>query len=78
MLPKVRLHHSPSQCSLSGGLCCKTLVETCALLLAHKSAFDRSGSDLIVGYVFAIRSERRLCSEVQVNQAYRWFSKLGS
>jgi hypothetical protein len=28
---------------------------------------------LIVGYVFAIRSERRLCAEVQVNLAYRWF-----
>jgi len=32
---------------------------------------------LIVGYVFAIRSERRLCDEVQVNLAYRWFCKLG-
>jgi transposase len=32
---------------------------------------------LIVGYVFALRSERRLCSEVQVNLAYRWFCKLG-
>jgi len=32
---------------------------------------------LLVGYVFAIRSERRLCSEVQVNLAYRWFCKLG-
>src|SRR5271170_7737268 len=32
---------------------------------------------LIVGYLFAIRSERRLCSEVQVNLAYRWFCKLG-
>lgn len=32
---------------------------------------------LIVGYVFAIRSERRLCSEVQVNLAYRWFCRLG-
>ena len=32
---------------------------------------------LIVGYMFAIRSERRLCSEVQVNLAYRWFCKLG-
>src|ERR1700754_4325819 len=31
---------------------------------------------LIVGYVFALRSERRLCSEVQVNLAYRWFCKL--
>src|SRR3984885_13328264 len=28
---------------------------------------------LIVGYVFALRSERRLCAEVQVNLAYRWF-----
>jgi len=32
---------------------------------------------LIEGYVFAIRSERRLCAEVQVNLAYRWFCKLG-
>jgi transposase len=32
---------------------------------------------LIVGYVFAIRSERRLCAEVQVNLAYRWFCGLG-
>jgi transposase len=31
---------------------------------------------LILGYVFAIRSERWLCSEVQVNLAYRWFCKL--
>lgn len=32
---------------------------------------------LIVGYVFAIRSERGLCAEVQVNLAYRWFCQLG-
>src|ERR1700719_539044 len=32
---------------------------------------------LIVGYVFAIRSERALCREVQVNFAYRWFCGLG-
>jgi len=31
---------------------------------------------LIVGYVFAIRSERGLCEEVQVNLAYRWFCRL--
>jgi len=31
---------------------------------------------LIVGYVFALRSERRLCAEVQVNLAYRWFCRL--
>ena len=32
---------------------------------------------LIVGYVFAIRSERALRREVQVNLAYRWFCGLG-
>jgi transposase len=31
---------------------------------------------LVVGYVFAIRSERLLCREVQVNLAYRWFCGL--
>jgi len=31
---------------------------------------------LIVGYVFAIRSERALCREVQMNLAYRWFCGL--
>jgi transposase len=31
---------------------------------------------LIVGYVFAIRSERALCREVKVNLACRWFCKL--
>ena len=28
---------------------------------------------LLVGYAFAIRSERMLCREVKVNLAYRWF-----
>ena len=32
---------------------------------------------LLVGYVFAIRSERRICAEIQLNLAYRWFCKLG-
>ena len=32
---------------------------------------------LIVGYVFAIRSERALCREVRLNLAYRWFCDLG-
>src|SRR5258708_36902838 len=32
---------------------------------------------LIVGYCFGIRSERRLCEEVHVNLAYRWFCRLG-
>jgi transposase len=32
---------------------------------------------LIVGYCFGIRSERRLCEEVHLNMAYRWFCRLG-
>jgi transposase len=31
---------------------------------------------LIIGYVFAIRSERSLCRDVRVNLAYRWFCGL--
>src|SRR5262249_54568869 len=54
-------------------------------LAPHYSAIGRPSIDpvlmirmLIVGYVFAIRSERALCREVQVNLAYRWFCGLGS
>src|SRR5713101_4830064 len=32
---------------------------------------------LIVGYCCGIRSERRLCEEVDLNLAYRWFCRLG-
>lgn len=32
---------------------------------------------LIVGYCYGIRSERRLCEEVSLNLAYRWFCRLG-
>src|SRR5215211_4421629 len=32
---------------------------------------------LVVGYCFGIRSERRLCDEVHLNLAYRWFCRLG-
>jgi transposase len=32
---------------------------------------------LLIGYAFAIRSERRLCAEVHFNLAYRWFCRLG-
>ena len=31
---------------------------------------------LIIGYCYGIRSERRLCEEVHVNLAYRWFCRL--
>ena len=32
---------------------------------------------LIIGYCCGIRSERRLCEEVHLNLAYRWFCRLG-
>ena len=55
-----------------------------AELAPHYSPIGRPSIDpvlmirmLIVGYVFAIRSERLLCREVQVNLAYRWFCGLG-
>ena len=31
---------------------------------------------LLVGYIMGIRSERRLCQEVHLNLAYRWFCRL--
>ena len=32
---------------------------------------------LIIGYCYSIRSERRLCREVDLNLAYRWFCRIG-
>ena len=55
-----------------------------ARLRPHYSAMGRPSVDpelllrmLIIGYCFAIRSERRLCEEVHLNLAYRWFCRLG-
>jgi transposase len=55
-----------------------------AELAPHYSSIGRPSIDpelmirmLIVGYAFAIRSERALCREVQLNLAYRWFCGLG-
>jgi transposase len=55
-----------------------------AELAPHYSSIGRPSIDpvlmirmLIIGYVFAIRSERALCREVQLNLAYRWFCGLG-
>ena len=31
---------------------------------------------LLIGYCLGIRSERRLCEEVKLNMAYRWFCRL--
>lgn len=53
-------------------------------LASHYSTTGRPSIDpelvirmLVVGYVFAIRSEGLICREVQANLAYRWFCKLG-
>ena len=55
-----------------------------AELAPYYSAIGRPSIDpvlmirmLIIGYVFAIRSERALCRDVRVNLAYRWFCNLG-
>src|SRR6187401_1441007 len=52
-------------------------------LAPHYSSTGRPSIDpelmirmLVIGYVFAIRSERLLCRELAVNMAYRWFCGL--
>jgi transposase len=52
-------------------------------LAPHYSDIGRPSVDpelmlrmLIVGYCYGIRSERRLCEEVELHLAYRWFCKL--
>lgn len=53
-------------------------------LASYDSAIGRPSIDpellirmLIVGDCFGIRSERRVCEEVHLNLAYRWFCRLG-
>lgn len=53
-------------------------------LAPHDSSMGRPSIDpelmirmLLIGYCFGIRSERRLCEEVHLNLAYRWFCRLG-
>jgi len=60
------------------------LGEVRAQLKPHYSTIGRPSVDpelmirmLIVGYCYGIRSERRLCDEVHLNLAYRWFCRLG-
>jgi transposase len=55
-----------------------------AHLASHYSPIGRPSIDpelmirmLLVGYCHGIRSERRLCEEVHLNLAYRWFCRLG-
>jgi transposase len=60
------------------------LEEIRARLKPYYSAMGRPSIDpelmirmLIIGYSTGIRSERRLCEEVHLNLAYRWFCHLG-
>jgi transposase len=60
------------------------LTELRTYLSPFYSAIGRPSIDpelmirmLIVGYCYGIRSERRLCEEVHLNLAYRWFCRLG-
>jgi transposase len=61
----------------------RILVELRDKLVAFYSDIGRPSIDpelmirmLIVGYCYGIRSERRLCEEVELHLAYRWFCRL--
>ena len=54
------------------------------VMAKHYSMIGRPSVDpvpmvrmLLVGHLFGVRSERRLCEEVELNLAYRWFCRLG-
>ena len=77
-------HHVPSDHLLRGIDQFLDLSELRAHLVSFYSLTGRPSIDpqllirmLIVGYCFGIRSERRLCEEVHLNLAYRWFCRLG-
>jgi transposase len=59
------------------------LTEVRPMLAPYYSSHGRPSIDpelmirmLLLGYCMGIRSERRLCEEIHVNLAYRWFCKL--
>jgi transposase len=61
----------------------RILAELCEKLEPFYSEIGRPSIDpelmirmLIVGYCYGIRSERRLCEEVELHLAYRWFCRL--
>ena len=76
--------HIPQNHLLRGIDQCLDLSDLRKQLADHYSHTGRPSIDpelmirmLIVGYCYAIRSERRLCEEVHLNLAYRWFCRLG-
>jgi len=76
--------HVPADHLLRGIDQCLDLSELRHHLTKYYSHTGRPSVDpelmmrmLIVGYSYGIRSERRLCEEVHLNLAYRWFCRLG-
>lgn len=77
-------HHVPSDHLLRYIDQCLDLDDLRRHLAPFHSPIGRPSIDpelmirmLIIGYCFGIRSERRLCDEVHLNLAYRWFCQLG-
>lgn len=75
--------HIPRNHLLRGIDQCLDLSDLRKRLADHYSHTGRPSIDpelmirmLIVGYCYGIRSERRLCEEVHMNLAYRWFCRL--
>ena len=76
--------HVPAGHLLRGIDRCLDLSELRRQLAPFYSSTGRPSIDpelmirmLLIGYSFGIRSERRLCEEVHLNLAYRWFCRLG-
>lgn len=76
--------HIPSDHLVRGIDCFLDLSDLHEEMRAFYSHTGRSSIDpelmirmLVVGYVMGLRSERRLCQEVHLNLAYRWFCRLG-
>ncbi len=76
--------HVPADHLLRGIDQCLDLSELRQHLTEYYSHTGRPSIDpelmmriLIIGYSYGIRSERRLCEEVHLNLAYRWFCRLG-
>ncbi|EHY79526.1 putative transposase, partial [Stutzerimonas stutzeri ATCC 14405 = CCUG 16156] len=76
-------NHVPPQHPLRSIDQCLDLSDLRAHLADFYSPIGRPSIDpelmvrmLVVGYCYGIRSERRLCEEVHLNLAYRWFCRL--
>jgi transposase len=76
--------HVPQNHLLRGIDACLDLSGLRQHLAEHYSHTGRPSVDpelmirmLIIGYSYGIRTERRLCEEVHLNLAYRWFCCLG-